>query len=307
VLFNQVIWVKKAIVVLGIGLIVLIGAALILSLAFSGAGNFSFKPRGIAIIPVKGEIVLDGSAFSQEMTAIEISNAIEEAVDNPSIGAIFLEINSGGGSAVASRQVVETVRIARESKPVVSWISEMGASGGYYIAASSDYIVADYDSFTGSIGAVSAIANVEGLLEKLGVEVQIVKAGDHKAMGSMFKGLTEGEQQLFQTIVEDSFLRFKQDIIDFRGDKLNQRQFDVIADGRIISGQQALGYGLVDEIGTRKEAIAIAAGLAQISDPIEFDFGKSEPSVLELFTSAGYSFGLGFKQGMLHYETGLRS
>ncbi len=298
---------KNFIIVLALGLIVLIGIALLVSMLFSFELELPTVSQGIAIIPIKGEIVADATSFSPEMSALEIVDSIARAEEDPSIGAVLLEINSVGGSVVATRQIVEKVREVRESKPVVSWISETGTSGAYYIASSSDYIVADPDSITGSIGVISVLANIEGLLEKLGIKVKIIKEGEHKGMGSIFSDLNKEDERIIQTIMHDAFNRFKEDILLFRGDKIKARNFNEIADGRILSGKQALDVGLVDELGTREKAIETAARLAEISEPRIVEFGRSQATLLELFSSAGYRFGLGFKQGLLHAQSGVKS
>jgi protease-4 len=298
---------KKFIIVLAIGLLVLVGIALIASMLFSFEFDFPLISQGIAVIPIKGEIVLDSSSFSAQMSALEIVDALQRAEKDPSIGAIMLEINSPGGSVVATRQIVDGIRKAGEHKKVVSWVSETGASGAYYIAAASDYVVADADSITGGIGVIGIFPNVEGLLEKLGIEVKVVKEGEHKDIGSIFSGLSKEDEKIIQRIFHSAFARFREDILLFRGDKIDAQKFEEIADGRILSGEQALGIGLVDELGTRTHAIEITADLAGIAEPREVYFGKAEPSLLELFSSAGYRFGLGFKQGLLKVESAVKS
>ena len=163
---------KKLIIVMAVGLGLLIGIALIASIFISFvAFDFPGFSQGIAVIPVKGEIMMESGSFSYEMTAMEIVESIERAEEDPTVGAILLEINSGGGGVVASREIAKKVREARQTKPVVAWISEVGASGAYYVASASDHVVADPDSITGSIGVISVFPNIEGLLEKLGIEI----------------------------------------------------------------------------------------------------------------------------------------
>ncbi|MAG21937.1 MAG: signal peptide peptidase SppA [Candidatus Diapherotrites archaeon] len=298
---------KKLVIVLFLGIIVLIGLAMVVSFLFSFDVSLPMASSGIAVIPIKGEIVMDGAAFSDQMSAMEIADAIDRAASDPSIGAILLEINSGGGSVVATRQIVEKVSKAKEKKPVVSWVSEVGASGAYYVAAASDHIVADADSITGSIGVISVFPNIEGLLEKLGITVTVLKEGEHKDIGSMFSELSEEDKEIIQNLLSGAFARFKDDIIKFRGDQLERTRFEQVADGRILNGEQALDLGLIDELGTRDGAIEAVKTLAGIENPIFTDYGKSEPTLLELFSSAGYRFGFGFKQGLFQVPVTVQS
>jgi protease-4 len=238
---------------------------------------------------------------------MEIVNALDNAEKDPRVGAVLLEINSGGGTIVAARQITEKIKKVRQSKKVVAWISETGASAAYYIAASSDHIVADQDSITGSIGVVSVLPNLEGLFEKLGIKFTVLTEGKHKDMGSMFSELSEEDEMLIQSILHSSFVRFKQEIIDFRQGKLDLQAFNRVADGRILSGEQALEIGLIDEFGTKAAAINATARLAQIETPRVVDFGKKETSLIDLFSSAGYQLGSSFKQGVTDSRASIQS
>lgn len=253
----------------------------------------------VRVIPVHGEISSDGfSARTDELSSQEVVDALKDAEDDASVAAVVLDIQSPGGSIVATKQVV--AQLQRMQKPVVSWIGDIGASGAYYIAAASDVVMADSDSITGSIGVIGMFVNIEGLLEKIGVKATILREGKFKAIGSPFKELTPQEEELLQTLLHDAFLNFKQDIQSFRNDKLDESGFERVTDGRILSGSQAQKVGLVDELGTREDAIQKAAELGGISgEPFVDVFAKPAPSLLDFFWSAGVSFGSGFKTGFV--------
>ncbi|MBN2067384.1 MAG: signal peptide peptidase SppA [Candidatus Diapherotrites archaeon] len=290
---------NKLIIAVLFGVIVLIGlAALISSLVVlsPSIGLFSNK---IAVIPLKGSIESEKTAFASELSASEIVERLEDAKDDPSVAAIFLDIDSPGGSIVATKQVVAAVRDAKQEKPVVSWIGDLGASGAYYVAAASDCIIADEDSLTGSIGVVSVVLSIEGFLEELGIDANVLTAGSHKAMGSLFEDLDEGDAAILQEILENAFSHFKRDIAEFRSGKLNLPLFDEVTDGRVLSGEQALSVGLIDGLGTRQHAIDKAAELAGIKSPVLADFGEKSVSLFDMFGDAGYSFGFGVRQGFL--------
>ncbi|MFH1587795.1 MAG: signal peptide peptidase SppA [Candidatus Diapherotrites archaeon] len=268
-----------------IALIVLFAVSFIV---FALVGSVSFN--SVALIPIKGEISNFGSAG---FTAEELAEEIHSACGNSSISAVVLDIDSGGGSVVATKQIVYEIRDCE--KPVVSYIGEIGASGAYYVASATDFIYADSDSFVGSIGVISFIPNVEGLMEKIGVEMQVLTAGEFKDMGSPFRELTEEEKVLFEELLQEVYFQFRSDVLEFREGKLTEMNLAQVDDGRIVSGRTALKLNLIDEIGRKKDAINKAAELAGISsDPNVIKIEKEEFSLSDIFLKAGLSFGKGF-------------
>ena len=251
-----------------------------------------FAASGIAVIPIKGEITnVSGGAFDSTLTALDVVELIEDAENNPSVAAIFLDIDSPGGEVVASKQIVYKVRSS--SKPVYSYINSLGTSGAYYIAASTDYIMADEDSITGSIGVISIFFNFQELLDELGIKVNIVKEGEFKAIGSPFKDLSEEEKEIIQTLLKDVHEGFKDDVLEFRNGKLTRGELERLADGRIMSGRQAFQSNLVDELMSRDEAIVKAAELAGITDHILIHYGKEKIGLGDLIFASGKAFGQG--------------
>ena len=144
---------------------------------------------------------------------------MEDSENNHSVGAIFIDVDSGGGEGVASKRIVYKVRSS--CKTVYSYINSLGTSGAYGIAASADYIMADEDSITGSIGVISIFFNFQELLDELGIKVNIVKEGEFKAIGSPFKDLSEEEKEIIQTLLKDVHEGFKDDVLEFRNGKLS--------------------------------------------------------------------------------------
>ncbi len=262
-------------------------------LALSFSALFSGLNEEIAVIPIKGEISSSGDSFSSSMSSTEIAEKIKQADSNPLIKAIFLDIDSGGGSVVATKEIVYAVR--ETEKPITAYIGEIGASGAYYIAASSDLIIADEDSITGSIGVISVSANVTGLLEKLGIKVTVLKEGEFKDIGSPFKELNEKEKEILNELISEVAVNFKKDILDFRKEKMQEEKFNQIADGRILSGRKAKEIGLIDFTGSKSFAIKKTAELAGIKGKPSLKYFKKEQSDLfSLFSKMGYSFGSGF-------------
>jgi protease IV len=280
------------VLIVAILLIALALFALVFSFLFI---NFNFSNNTIAVIPIKGEIT-SNEAYSV-FSGYELSENIEFACSNSVYSGILLDIDSPGGEVVASKQIVYAIRDC--NKPIVSYIGGIGASGAYYVASASDFIVADADSLTGSIGVISLIPNISGLLENLGIEMQVIQAGNFKSMGSIFDELNEDEKKLFEELIEEIYLNFKTDILEFRKDKLTEFNLNSVADGRILSGRQALKLNLIDSIGTKKDAVNKLSDLAGIQGtPVLEYFNKKEFSLMELFFSAGLSFAEGFKSSL---------
>lgn len=291
---------KKILLVGIISVVILVVLALILSFLISGVPLFAFANK-VAVIPIKGEITNSGSGFIDYLTAEEIVERMEKAGNDPTIGAILFDIDCPGGSVVATKQIVYKIR--EIDKPTISYIGEMGTSGAYYVAAATDYIVADADSITGSIGVISIVPNIEELLEKVGIKVKVLKEGKLKSMADPFNEMTAEEEGLLQKILQDAFGGFKSDVLLFRKDKIDEETFNRVADGRILSGRQALEANLIDETGTKEKAISKAAELAGIEGkPSLKYYPKRRLSLLDLLTSAGYSFASGFKRGLLFPE-----
>jgi len=291
---------KKELLLVFAFLLLLLGLAIVASIFFAGnteGESYFFAGEQIAVIPLKGEIASEQGAFSSALSSQEVIDRLEAAENDSSVGAILLDIDSPGGTIVSTKQIVAKVRQIK--KPIVSWIGETGASGAYYIAAASDYIIADEDSITGSIGVLSVSANIEGLLEKIGVKVKILKEGKFKSMGSPYEEMTPEEEQLIQTLLSEAFSHFKRDILSFRKEKLSAEKLEEIADGRILSGSQAKQLGLIDELGTREQAIQKTASLAGIKGkPITMDYSKKQLGLFSIFSEAGKAMANGFLQNL---------
>ncbi len=221
----------------------------------------------VAVVPINGEISMEGqpsSLFSPGTpNAADIAAAIKRASKKPNVKAIVLEINSPGGSVVGSRLIRHA--IDESDKPVVAYLSEMAASGGYYIASGADYIVSDPNTITGSIGVLTMFTDARELLKKIGVNVTAITTGEHKTMGAFFKGLSPSDRQIVESLINETYQEFVQVVEEGRGDRLNRKAFLAIADGRILSGRQAYKIGMVDKLGYEEDALKEAAKLGNIT------------------------------------------
>jgi len=185
--------------------------------------------------------------------------------DNPSIKAIILRINSPGGVVAASQEIYDAVKRQQEKKPVVTSMESVAASGAYYIALPSDVIIANPGTATGSIGVIMEWPVLEKLMEKLGIEFEVIKSKEHKDMGSAYRRLDAKERQLLQDVVADVHNQFVRVTSEHRGIPLDS----VIkyADGRIFTGNQAKELGFIDTLGSFEFAVELAGDIVEIDEP----------------------------------------
>ncbi len=239
--------------------------ALLLIACLSGCTVAKVK---VAVIPLSG--IIAGTSQQGLLTTGGISPAImrdylKKAETDGTVVAVVLRIDSPGGSAAASQEIASEVRRFKEDtgKPVVISMGDVAASGGYYISVYADKIMANPGTITGSIGVITQFIHIEGLLEKLGLELETIKAGKHKDMG--IRPLTEEERQIMQDIADDLYEQFVVAVAD--GRNLSVTEVRGLATGQPYTGRQALDLGLVDELGGLDEALELAASLAGISAP----------------------------------------
>jgi protease-4 len=247
------------ILVSALALGVLFFAVLYLATLISGGkASQSLSPlpgmEKIALVKVEGMLI----------TADTIVDEINNYADDSSVKAILIRIDSPGGGVVASQEIFNAVLNARKQgkKKVVISMGSVAASGGYYIAAAGDRIVANPGTLTGSIGVKMEFANIEKLLDKIGVRGMVVKAGEYKDMGSPFREMTEPEKKLLQAVIDDVHSQFIEAVA--KGRNLPEADVKAIADGRIFTGRQALQLKLVDQLGDLEDSIRVAAELAGI-------------------------------------------
>jgi protease-4 len=242
-------------------------------------GSVAGKPMttGIGFDDAVAVIRLDGTITSGPedyllmpgITPEHVAALLEQAAADPAIKAVVVRVSSPGGSVVASDEIYHT--FLEFEKPLVIWMGEMAASGGYYIACGGDYVFAHQGTLTGSIGVISQFLNVEQLMDKIGVEAVVITSGSHKDIGSLFREMTEEERALWEGIIDETYEAFVELVAQARDLSLERAR--ELADGSIYTGQQALERGLVDEVGMLSDAIVKAAELGGI---------EGEPQVIEL-------------------------
>lgn len=228
-------------------------------------------------------LILDGAWFGGERVAVvriegvivDSRDAIEELRkfrENPNVKAIVLRIDSPGGGVVPSQEIYsEVLKTRTEGRvKVVTSMGNLTASGGYYIAAATDRIVANPGTLTGSIGVIMELANVQGLLEKVGVQSVVIKSGKHKDLASPFRTMSVEDRDILRTVLDDVHDQFIQAVAAGRAMKVDQVR--ELADGRIFTGRQARTVKLVDELGDLQDAIRLAGKMGGIA---------GEPRVVE--------------------------
>ncbi len=259
---------KKKLVVGGLAFFLIIVGYLAVTSANGPQDRLASGTPKIGVIEVNGTIAGNTSVNlvnSEVASANQIMAAIRKARERKDIKAVVLRINSPGGTSGASQEIgIELDRLRESGKPIVTSMGDICASGGYWIACSTDHIVANGATLTGSIGVIMELTNLQGLYEKIGVSPQVIKSGEFKDIGSPSRELTEEEHQLLQAIIDDSYEQFLDQVRQGRQGRINDEELVNIADGRIFSGRQALELGLVDSIGNYYDAIDKAARMAGI-------------------------------------------
>ena len=197
--------------------------------------------------------------IEEESTVGRVQSELKKAAKDERVKALVLRINSPGGGVTASDDVYgELVGFKRERKvPVVAALGDVAASGGYYVACAADQVVAHPTTVTGSIGVILVNLNLEGLLGKIGVRNETFKAGEHKDLLSPLRGATPEERRIVQSILDSLHARFVSVVRESRP-KLDAGRITELTDGRIFDASQALDAGLVDGIGSLRDAVALA-------------------------------------------------
>ena len=184
-----------------------------------------------------------------------VREALKKAENDDDIKALVLRINTPGGTVTSSDIIYHEIKAFKERKriKVYAIVMDLAASGGYYVAQAADRIIVHPTSLTGSIGVIALKANLSGLMEKVGVDFEVVKSGDHKDFLSPFRSLTKDERLMFQETIDTLHQRFVSTIENNRK-QLNRDEIKKLADGRIYTSQQALDAKLIDQIAYMDEA-----------------------------------------------------
>lgn len=260
--------------------------AYFLGQGMDGAVSPSVFRNKVMVIPVYGMITFGGCGGGLLTGSLACTNVpqvkrqLEEASRDSTVGAVLLDINSGGGSVVASRELMRVVEDF--DKPVVSWIGDTGASGAYYVASASDFVMADRNSLTGSIGVIMQVPHYYGFMDEWGFNMTTIKAGKTKDIGSPYRPMTEGEKEELEGLVDKIYFDFVTDVADNRD--LNPEYVESLSQGQIFLGSEAVENGLIDGNGGYDEALMKAAELGGIKGEPDVKMLEEQVSFLDLLS-----------------------
>lgn len=237
---------------------------------------FAVFQKNVSIGEKVAVVRIEGPIMDSKNTIDEIKGYLKDA----SIKAIVLRVDSPGGAVAPSQEIYEEVKKATLKKKVIVSMGSVAASGGYYISAPADRIIANPGTLTGSIGVIMEIPNIEGLMNKIGVKTEVIKSGRHKDIASAFRKMGKEERLILQGVLDDVHEQFIKAVSD--GRKIPFDEVKKLADGRIFTGKQAMEARLVDELGTLEDAIAAAGRLAGIKGEPEVVTKKERFSIVDI-------------------------
>jgi len=276
--------------------IALISILLSLSIMLAGCSAVQSK---VAVIPLSGPVQSEAGGFlfftGSAITPQLVRSQLDKARADWSVKAVVLQIESPGGSVAACQEIL--TQIEKMEKPVVVSFGAIAASGGYYIAAKADKIVALPGTLTGSIGVISQVPNIKGLYDKLGINVEVFKGGKYKDMYAGLRDMVPEERELMQKMTDRFYDQFVRAVAEGRG--LSEEKVRSLATGQLYDGEQAKELGLVDELGGLDTAIDLAGKIAGVEKPQVEYYRHEAPSLL------GSLLGISLKrlQGLLEMQS----
>lgn len=253
------------IAVIIIGSFVVVGMFFLLMMVgmLSTDGDFQFTGLGGSVA------VVDMFGVMDEYSTRPVIRQLERWEDNGSIQAVVIHVESPGGGVSVSQELYDAVLRIRDNKPVVVAMGAVAASGGYYIACAADRVIANPGTLTGSIGTVMSFHTYEGLMDKLGISMETIKSGELKDVGTYAREMTKREELMLRSVIMDGYEQFVEVVAE--GRDMDKEDVYPLADGSIFTGSQAYNLGLVDTLGSLRDAIELAADLAEM---------EGEPNVI---------------------------
>lgn len=234
----------------------------------------------VAVVDLAGILLEEDSGDSLGFSGGSVATSrgllktFEQIKEDEKVKAVVLRVNSPGGSVTASEEIYQlTKRFKSETgMPVVVSLGDTAASGGYYISLAGDEIIADATTLTGSIGAIVETINVQELAERFGVKGVVISSGENKDLLNPFEEIQDEDIAILQKIVDEARSQFVERILENR--KISRVQLEQVADGRVLSGQQAKKTGLVDRLGNFNDAVELARQKAGLAEATVVEFGK---------------------------------
>jgi len=274
---------KKRAIIIGVSIVLLV-AILVVVLVLVVPNRPSVGK--IAVISLSGTITTESSSLfsGSTITPELVRDYLTKAEKDTAVKAIVFRIDSPGGEITPCQEILLEIERVKGTMPVVVSMGGTAASGGYYISTKADKIVALPTTMTGSIGVISQVMNIEGLLEKLGIQIETFKGGKYKDMYSGFREMTPEEKDIMQQMIDEYYEQFIEVVVEGRG--LSKEEVRNLATGQIYTGTEAKELGLVDELGDLDTAINLAAELAGIEAPIVEYY---QPPRLTLWSLLGFA------------------
>lgn len=262
-----------------------------LALLFSGSGID--ETGNVAVIKVKGTISTGNTeSFGMDASSTQILSHIKKANEDPEIEAIIIEIDSPGGSPVASEEIMRAVK--ESEKPSVAWIRESGTSGAYWIASGANHIIAHPLSITASIGVYGSYLEFSSLLEEKNVTYQRLVSGERKDTGSRLRALSYSEEQVLQAKIDFMHEYFIASVAENRN--LSEDYVREYADGMFMLGQEAYDAKLIDELGSQQEVQAYLKSINM--SEIDYKYYYEKESFSELFFGMSSEHGFAIGKGL---------
>ena len=243
-------------IILGIA-ILCFGTLMAIVLSLSRSTLTLSLSNKIGVIPING-VIRDADAITEQLIAFR---------DDKQIKAIILRINSPGGGVGPSQEIYSETRRTTKTKKVVASLGSVAASGGYYVASAADSVVANPGTLTGSIGVLMEFVRFEELLKKIGVEMQVIKSGEFKDIGSPNRKMTKEEREILTRLLQDIQNQFVTAVS--QGRNMPEEKVLELADGRVFSGREAKRLGLVDSLGNFQDAVNVAKRMAHIRGKVK--------------------------------------
>ncbi len=243
---------------------IVISLIVVMGIKYSTQGDISDAEEKVGVVEVKGYIA-DPQETIQD---------IRRYREDKSIKAIVIRIDSPGGGVGPSQEISRELQRTLQDKKVIASLGAVAASGGYYIASAASGIVANPGTITGSIGVIMGFTDIQGLLQKIGVTPVVVKSGEYKDIGSPVRTMTDAERTLLQTFSDQVHRQFITAIAE--GRHIEYEKVASVADGRILTGENAHELGLVDRLGNLEDAIAWAGEMGGITGKVSAVYAKDK-------------------------------
>src|SRR5699024_4626741 len=229
--------------------------------------------------------LLGGTGYNHQF----FMKQLNEIYEDRTVKGVVLSVNTPGGGVVESAEIYDAIRLIQNERDIPVYVSmgSMAASGGYYVSAPADKIFVNPETMTGSIGLIMESVNYAKLAENYGIEFNTIKTGPYKDIMSGSREMTDEERDMLQEMINDSYERFVDIIVD--GRNMTEKEVKKVADGRILNGRQAIEAGLADDYGKLQETI----------DALKTDYELDNPTVFEYKLMDSFSSLMGMKMQAL--------